>query len=453
MDTRFWTVPCLRRPAACFLRWIALSLLAAICTLGQSVSAAPNGQVFVCTCTLPTCGNGATPGTQNQVYHGVPGLSLDRMFAPNKTGDEKTGWECVLVADYHPPTTRPKTVTATPVKVAEAEKKAAAPSDPKTVFSCVCGKPRCGGAGLMPGAQNDRHESLSPGLIAARFQPGSPSGWQCQNGLGEPFSIADAAPVLNPNLRYACTCTQPTCGGKDGIVEGERGQKHSGITASRVGPKYGPERSGETATGWTCKSEGPAPKFSCTCGRDLCGGKDGILEGERGQVHSGVSLLRLQSGYGPERQGDAATGWTCTQETAQSVATAPAPSPIAASAGGLDPGYVCRCEGALGCGAGGAPFGKKGEVRNNVPASLINDRYQSDKPGGWVCSVAAGTVPRTIQGLPDPGYVCRCEGLLGCGAGGAPFGKKNEVRTGVPAIHITQLYQSDVPGGWVCSTQ
>ena len=173
---------------------------------------------------------------------------------------------------------------------------------------------------------------------------------------------------------------------------GERGQKHSGITASRVGPKYGPERSGETATGWTCKSEGPAPEvFVYLWARSLRWQRRNPRR-ERGQVHSGVSLLRLQSGYGPERQGDAATGWTCTQETAQSVCDSPSAQSDCRVRRRSRSWLCLPLRRRTWLGAGGAPLAK-GEVRNNVPASLINDRYQSDKPGGWVCSVAAGTVP------------------------------------------------------------
>lgn len=434
-----------------------MTLAASVVFVCPANAAAPSAQVFVCTCAAPTCGNGATKGTQNQVYHGVPLLSLERMFAPAKTGAEKTGWECVPVADYRPsaraaqtaaaPSSAPDAVT-TPAGAAVP-----APPDPKTIFSCQCQKPRCGGAGLMPGTQNERHESLSPGLVAARFQPGAATGWQCQNGLGAVFSATDAATPLDQNVRYACTCTQASCGGKDGIIDGEKGQKHSGISAARVGPKYGPERYGEQATGWVCKPDGPAPKFTCACERSTCGGKDGVIEGEQGQRHSGIALARLQSSYGPDRSGELATGWTCTQESIPAAPTALPQSPSAKAQGGPDPGYVCRCEGLLGCGVGGAPYGKKGEVRNNVPASLIIDSYHSDVPGGWICSVAPGTVPLTVLGLPDPGAVCRCEGVLGCGAGGALVGKKGEVRVGVPAVHIKRLFHADVPGGWVCSTQ
>lgn len=436
---------------------IGMTLAASGVFVGHANAAAPSGQLFVCTCAAPTCGNGATPGTQNQVYHRVPLLSLERMFAPAKTGAEKTGWECVSIADYIPSAPAVQ-AAAVPSQAPDSAKTApamavAAPSDPKTIFSCQCQKPRCGGAGLMPGTQNERHESLSPGLVAARFQPGTATGWQCQNGLGAVFSAADAATPLDQNVRYACTCTQASCGGKDGIIDGERGQKHSGISAARVSPKYGPERYGEQATGWVCKPDGPAPKFTCACERSTCGGKDGVMEGEQGQRHSGIALARLQSSYGPDRSGEQATGWTCTQESLLPAPTALTQSPSAKAQGGTDSGYVCRCEGLLGCGVGGAPYGKKGEVRNNVPASLIVDSYHSDVPGGWVCSVAPGTVPHTVLGLPDPGSVCRCEGLAGCGSGGAPVGKKGEVRFGVPAIHIKRLFHADVPGGWVCSTQ
>ena len=414
-----------------------------------------HAQLFVCTCAAPSCGNGVTPGSQDQVYHGVPALSLERMFAPTRTGAAKTGWECVTAADYKPAAKRRGEAT---------QPEAALPPqlDPKSSYVCTCQRPRCGGSGIMPGEEKERHGSLAAGFVSARFQPGSATGWQCQNGLGEAFvespkappPAPPAPPAIDPNLRYACTCSLSTCGGKDGITEAERGQRHSGISAARVASRYAPERSGDSATGWTCKPDGPAPKFSCTCNRELCGGKDGITEGERTQKHSGVSLSRVPTSYGPERTGDSATGWTCSEEGRAAPAIAQVANPPGvAAAPAQDAGYICRCEGLLGCGSGGAPYGKKGEVRRGVPANLIDDLYHSDVPGAWVCSVAPGTVAMSIRGLLESGYTCRCEGILGCGSGGAVYGTKGEVRQGVPAVHIKSRYRADVPGGWACTVQ
>lgn len=313
----------------------------------------------------------------------------------------------------------------------------------------------------MPGTQSEKQEGLGRGFAVARFRSyltgKEATGWQCVDGRGEALPAPAGPPPPDPRLRYTCTCMVSTCGGTDGIMPGDKGQEHSGIAIARLSPKYGPERRGAEATGWSCKPEAlpPSPKFTCTCERDVCGGQNSTFEGERGQRHSGVAESRLQAGYGPERSGAEATGWSCVEEKKPPVTTAAAAPAVGSAlaapiAGGPDPGYQCRCEGFLGCGAGGAPYGKKNELRQGVPGEQIDSLYHSDQPNGWACTRPAGFVT-ALPGV-DPGYVCRCQGLgpFGCGdsGSGSAQGKKGETRVGIPRSHLTSLYYA---GGWVCT--
>lgn len=418
--------------------WISFLLL---CAPAQA-------EDFVCVCKAPNCGNGGTPGVEGKLYRDVPSLSAERIFGPSRTGSDKTGWVCQSQTAYDQ---------------VQASRDAQA-RNAQEVYTCTCKRDSCEGIAVIPGSRNEKHERVARGLVAANYLPsrtdGSGTGWECQNSRGEEYEPPPAAgPPPSPpptraaaqgaadsNQRYSCRCTLPTCGGKDGITEGERGQVHSGVSGARLGTKYGPQRSGKDASGWTCQSEGPPPKYTCLCTRDSCGGKNGVLEGERGQKHTAVSAVRLPASYAPERTGAEATGWKCEIEHPEGAPAAPAGSVpgIVIATVAPDPGYRCRCEGWGGCGFGGAPNAKRGEVRDGVALSQIDTLYHSDKPGGWVCTRAPGTGG-------DPGYVCRCDGWGGCGAGGTPNAKRGEVHEGVPEQHLSTLYHSDQPGGWVCT--
>jgi hypothetical protein len=408
---------------------------------------------FTCTCQAASCGNGVTGGTQGKVYRDVPALSAERMFGPSRTGAEKTGWVC---------------------GAASAAGAAPAARAAQDTYTCTCTQQHCGGSGTMTGTHGERQEHLAKGIVSTAFRPyltgAAATGWSCTSGSGEPFPAPSAPPpatlghastgepsaAVDPRQRYTCSCLFATCGGEGGFAAAERGQQHTGISLARLGPKYGPARTGAEATGWACKAEAAPPKYVCTCSRDACGGPDNILEGERGQRHTGVAASHLTASYAPERTGAEATGWTCAEERPPAppaprpvVAAVPAAAPVGAVAYAADPGYMCRCEGHGVCGFNGAPYAKRGEVRDGVPAAHINVLYHSDEPNGWVCSRPAGAV---LAPAADPGYVCRCQGNY-CGAHNAPYAKQGEIRYGVPAAHINDLYHSDQPGGWVCSTK
>lgn len=404
-------------------------------------------EVYTCTCQAVSCGNGATSGTEGKVYRKIPEISVARMFAPERTGAAKTGWACV--AEAAPAGSSPTLGSV--------------PKGDEDTYTCTCKLDPCGGSGVMSGTFGESRSGLAKAYVASRYRPdlsgGAVTGWNCVNGLGQSFPMPAAPAAVRPDAatgavggdRYTCICNQPLCGGKDGVVEGERGQQHTGISGARLGAKYGPERKGDLATGWNCKSEEPPPKYACTCTRDVCRGDNGIIEGDRDQRHSGIAAGRLQASYGPERIGSAATGWTCEIERRTAAVPGGQPAGSAGVAGGVvwagvDPGYVCECQGLLGC---GQPYAKRGEVREGVPGMHINSVYHSDQPGSWVCTRPASAA--SIPGLIDPGYVCRCNGHFGCGAKGSPRAKRDEVREGVPASHINTLYHSDEPGGWVCT--
>jgi len=324
-------------------------------------------ETFSCTCEQDSCGNRATPGRKGQVFKKLPAMSVERAFAPSRTGADKTGWVCT--AD-------------------------------------------------------------------------------------------ETAPA-----RYTCTCSRETCGGPPGIQTGAVGQRHMGVQPQQLTPNYGQDRIAEAATGWICQLESEqgvaapvavAPAvdagYVCRCQGVLGCGSGGAPFAKRGEVREGVPAVHINSLYHSDQPG----GWVCSLPPGASATMTGQTAPGQPT---VDVGYVCRCQGLAGCGAGGAPFAKRGEVRAGVPAGHINTLYHSDQPGGWVCSLpldagaALGATSPMGQPAVDAGYVCRCQGVLGCGSGGAPFAKRGEVREGVPAIHINTLYHSDQPGGWVCSTK
>ena len=298
------------------MRFALLTLLPHISLPGTALAESVD-----CICQAESCGNGVTPGTRGKVYRNIPTLSIERMFGPSRTGDAKTGWECGVgrgevsqPAQPLPPASRP----AAPQPAASRE-----------FYACTCPQESCGGTGdIMPGRKGERQELLSKGYVAAKFLPGGfvTTGWQCVSGTGEVYK----APEPDPRQRYTCTCTAASCGGKDGIVPAERGQQHTGVGLARLVPKYGLNRIGSEATGWTCKAEAPPPpppKYTCTCSRESCGGQDNILEADRGQRHTSIPAAQLAGSYGPERTGTAATGWTCAEEgSGKSAALAPAPA-------------------------------------------------------------------------------------------------------------------------------
>ena len=148
-----------------------------------------------------------------------------------------------------------------------------------------------------------------------------------------------------------CTCQAPTCG--NGVTGGSQGKVYSDVPALSAERMFGPSRTGAEKTGWVCKAmDGPPPSvtlkdlYTCTCTQSRCGGGD------------------IMPGVLNERQELLSKGLV----------------------GATFRGYVCRCQELLGCGAGGAPYAKRGETREGVPAAHINNLYHSDTCGGWVCS-------------------------------------------------------------------
>lgn len=289
---------------------------------------APSGAAadeYVCTCQQEACGNGGMTATKGKVMSGIPDVSLERMFGPSRTGADKTGWVCESRAQI----------------LARQRAQAAAAAGPVEYFTCTCAAETCGGIGIIEGKRNELHKSLIKSAVRTNYAPSragsEATGWQCATESGA--KLEEPEPPPGPSggtsgLRYTCSCTRPRCGGADGILEGEQGQRHSGISEARLDPGYGSVRLGEAVTGWACKPESPPPprpRYACTCSRDSCGGTDGILPGELGQRHTGIPEARLQAGYGPARSGEQATGWSCTQEKAAPVAAPARYSPSGAA--------------------------------------------------------------------------------------------------------------------------
>ena len=449
-DTVFWSWVRAAQGLAgglhCCMKRTANAASGLLAVLLALLPAAAMAGGLTCECKAPSCGNGAVSAQLGKVFRDVPAVSLERMFGPSRTGEAKTGWEC---------SDGPRPTATAP---APAQPSAPDPNQ-QALFTCTCTKEKCGGPGTMPGQKGEQQGALSKSFVLSLFQPQVTgpyaTGWQCADGHGTavaptaaPAEAATATgPIVTASTRYTCTCTKDLCGGKDGFTEAERGQKHTGIASARLSGKYGPELTGAQATGWACQPDGPVAKFSCTCSRESCAGKGGVLPGERGQKHTGISETKLAALYGPERTQDQATGWTCTEEKPE-VAKVPA-----ASSGPAAQPYVCRCDGLLGCGAGGAQPGKRGETHHNVPAAKIRSVYHSEVAGGWVCT--AVPLPPPVNVLPvgvDPGYVCRCVGAGGCGAKNTPMAPVGAVREGVPLAQINTMYQSDQQiNGWRCT--
>lgn len=258
---------------------------------------------------------------RGKVMRGVPSLSLERTFGPSRTGAEKTGWVCES-AEVLAEQERQRQAAAWAAR-------AARPVVPMEHYICTCTREMCGGIGIVEGRRNERHNGVLTSVVRANYAPerkgSDATGWQCTTVAGKVYEVEPepgqpeegAAATVAKVGRYTCTCSRPTCGGKDGVLEGEQGQRHTGIAAARLDSAYGPSLAGDSATGWVCQPDGPLPprpKYTCTCNRDSCGGKDGIAEAERGQRHTGVSAARVESSYGPSRAGEAATGWSCAVE-------------------------------------------------------------------------------------------------------------------------------------------
>lgn len=291
------------RSGALLVQGAALGILLA----GTGEAAADE---YTCTCQQDSCGNGAMSATKGKVMNGIPPVSMERMFGPSKTGAEKTGWVCESNEQIR----------------ARQRAQAAAAAGPVEHYICTCAADACGGIGIIEGKKLEQHKGLLKSVVRTNYAPtrtGSEvTGWQCTTDTGVAFADDEPAPSSSPAAqaaasRYTCSCTRASCGGQDGVLEGEQGQRHTGVPESRLDSSYGTTRLGEAQTGWVCKVDGPPPprrKYTCTCSRESCGGQAGILPAERGQRHTAISEARLAASYGPARIGEEATGWVCAQE-------------------------------------------------------------------------------------------------------------------------------------------
>jgi hypothetical protein len=245
---------------------------------------------------------------------GIPAVSLERTFGPSRTGADKTGWVCESRAQI-----LLRHLAGSP-SVGSAEH-----------YTCVCKAETCFGIGIVEGKHNEQHKGLQRSVVRTNYAPGrtgsEATGWQCRSESGAALEEeAEPAPGNERGAasgwRHACTCTRPRCGGQHGIIEGDQGQRHSGIPESQLDLSYGSVQYGQDVTGWVCRPESPPPpppRFRCTCSRESCGGADGITPGDRGQIHASITEARLHSSYSPARSGEQDTGWVCMQEPSASA--------------------------------------------------------------------------------------------------------------------------------------
>lgn len=288
---------------------------------------------------------------------------------------------------------------------------------------------------------------------------------------------------------FNCICLQERCG--NGAMPGKRGEVRRGIVSSFVERLYGPSRTGDEQTGWSCVPNGtslpdvPAPpppaqesapaattptapvdqsRYVCICSKPSCGGI-GVIEGKQGDRHAGLRRTQAKKLY----LADESSGWKCESESGTEPATAlvAGPDSPASTASAStdresprDPArarrsaserYACRCTRAT-CGGEGLIDGVQGQNHSGIPAARVESLYGPSRSGsastGWVC-----------QGEPTTAmsrYTCTCERPT-CGGGGLLEAERGQRHQGIPESRVDVQYgparKGDEASGWVCQRE
>jgi hypothetical protein len=152
------------------------------------------------------------------------------------------------------------------------------------------------GAGLIPVS-----------ALAIVFGGGGPLAPSKPPQLISPFG-PQAPPEASQSTQpatYLCVCDQTYCG--NNAISGRHGQIRKDIPADDLARKYGPERTGDEATGWVCLEQGP---YRCECSAETCG--NDATEAVHGAVFEGISTERVVDEFRPWRTDDGGTGWNCS---------------------------------------------------------------------------------------------------------------------------------------------